>query len=106
MEMKRFFKRPDVEGRLLLRRSSIRGGDRRDEERMHSRAHTEPVVPAGELAERTDAKLREPVAHFLGEGAEVGDHHLRLASKFGPQRFVLSGDAHRASIEMALPRHY
>src|SRR5258708_29309767 len=81
MEMKRFFKRPDVEGRLLLWGNAIRGGDRHDKERIHSRAGTEAVVPAGELAERTDAKLREPVAHFLGERKEVRDDHLRFALK-------------------------
>jgi len=36
---------------------------------------------------------------------EVRDHHLRFARKFGTQFFVLRRDSHRASIEMALPRH-
>src|SRR2546427_12743725 len=35
----------------------------------------------------------------------VGDDHLRLALKSRAQLFVLSGDSHRASIEMALAGH-
>src|SRR5438309_1797994 len=50
IEMKRFFKRANVEGRFLLRRDAIRGGDWHNQKRIHSRAGTEAVVPAGELA--------------------------------------------------------
>src|SRR5260370_41054502 len=67
MEMKRFFKRPDVEGRLLLWGNAIRGGDRHDKERIHSRAGTVAVVTPRETAYRTDPKHAEPVAPLLGE---------------------------------------
>ncbi len=105
MEMKGFFKSPDVEGRLLLGRNTIRGGDGNNQERIHSRAGAEAVVPAGEVAEGAHAKLREAIAHFPSERTEVGDDHLRLALKSGAQCFVLRGDAHGASIEMALASH-
>src|SRR6267154_2457256 len=94
-----------MEGRLLLWRDAIRGRNRHNEERIHSGAGTQAIVPADEFAERTDAKLREPIADFLGKRTEVGDHHLGLTLKSGAQLFVLGGDAHRASVEVALPRH-
>src|SRR6266853_647345 len=97
MEMKRFFERADMQGRLLLWRDAIRGRNRHDQERIHPRAGTQAVVPPGELAERTDAKLGEPIADFLGKRTEVGNDHLGLALKSGAQLFVLRGDAHRAS---------
>src|SRR6266704_1180792 len=105
IEMDRIFQRRDVDAGLLLGGNAIRGGDRDNQERIHSRARTEPVVPAGELAERTDAKLRETMAHFLSQRTEVRDHHLRFARESCAQLFVLGGDSHWASVEMALARH-
>src|SRR3989442_13261849 len=63
------------------------------------------MVPAGELAEGTYTQRREPITDFLRQRTEVGDDHLRLALKSRAQLFVLSGDSHRASIEMALAGH-
>src|SRR5260370_37056329 len=60
IEMNRIFQRRDVEAGLLLRRSSIGGGDRHDQERIHSGAGTEAGVPARDVAGRTGAKTREP----------------------------------------------
>src|SRR5260370_14135953 len=105
MERTGSYRRRDGEDRLLLGREAIGGGDRHNQERIHSRAGTERVVPAGELAERTDAKLRKPMAHFLSQRTEVRDHHLRFARESGAQLFVLGGDSHWASVEMALARH-
>src|SRR5713101_7910236 len=97
IEMNRIFQRGHMEAGFLLRRNSIRGGDGHNQERIHSGPRAEPVVPAGEFTERTHAKLRKPIAHFLGQRTEVGDHHLRLTLKSRPQLFVLRGDSHRAS---------
>src|SRR5260370_5742094 len=105
VEMKRFFERPDVEGRLLLGRKPLRRGDGHDQERIHSGRGAEAVVPAGELAEGTDAELGEAMADFLSQRTEVGDDHLGLALKPGAQLFVLGGDSYRAGIEMALAGH-
>jgi hypothetical protein len=63
------------------------------------------IIPAGEIAERACAKLREAIADFFGEGAEVGDDHFRLAVEFRAQLFVLGGYADGAGIEMALTGH-
>ncbi len=105
MKMKRFLKCADVESRLLLRRNTIGGRDRNDQERIHSGAGAEAVVPAGELAEGTHTKLREAMAHFFGERTEVGDDHFGFAGESGAELFVLRGDSDGASIEMALARH-
>jgi hypothetical protein len=58
VEMERFFEGSDVEGGLLLGCDAIGGRDRHDEERVHAGAGAEAVVPAGEIAERTNAELR------------------------------------------------
>src|SRR6266567_409139 len=100
--MNRIFQRRDVDAGLLQGRNAIRGGDRDNQERIHSRARTEPVVPAGKLAERAHAKLRKPMADFLRQRTEVRDHHLRFAGESCAQLFVLGGDSHWASVEMAL----
>src|SRR5260370_3174694 len=105
MKMKRFFKRPDVEGGTLLWRNAMRGRDGTNQERIHSWAGAQAVIPAGQLAERTDAKLREPIADFFRQRTEVSDDHLGFALKPGAQLFVLGGDSHGASVEMALPSH-
>src|SRR4029077_14042485 len=105
MKMKRFFERADVESRLLLWRDAIGRRDWNNQERIHSRARTETVIPASELAKRTHAKLRKTIAHLLGDRAEVGNHHFGLACEPGAQLFVLRGDSDGASIEMTLARH-
>src|SRR5712691_10731569 len=45
------------------------------------------------------------MAHFLSQRTEVRNHHLRFARESCAQLFVLGGDSHWASIEMALARH-
>src|SRR5260370_18580324 len=105
MEMKRFFERPKLEGRLWRGRTAIRGGAGPDQERIHSRAGDKAVVQAGALAEGTDAELGKAMTDFFSQRTEVGDDHLRLALKPGAQLFGLRGDPHRAGIEMALARH-
>ncbi len=105
VEMEGFLKSADVEGRLLLGRNAIGGRDGNDQERIHSRAGAEAVVPAGEVAEGAHAKLREAIEHFPSERTEVGDDHIGLALKLGAEFFVLSGDADGAGVEMALAGH-
>ena len=46
------------------------------------------------------------MAHFFRQRAEVGNNHFRLALKARAKLFILRGDAHRAGIQMALPRHH
>jgi len=76
----------------LLRRDAIGRRNWNNQERIHSRARTETVVPAGEFAKRTHAKLREAIADFLGQRTEVGNHHFGLAGEPGAELFVLRGD--------------
>src|SRR5512137_879799 len=45
------------------------------------------------------------MANFFGQGIEVGDDHLGFALKPETQFFVLGGDSHGTSVEMALARH-
>ncbi len=103
--MEGFLKSADVEGRLLLWRNAIRGRDGNDQERIHSRAGAEAVVPTSEFAEGANTELRKAIADFFGQVTEVGDNHLGLALKFGAELFVLGGDADRTGVEMALARH-
>src|SRR5260370_26034986 len=47
IEMNGIFQRRDVKAGFLLRRNSLRRGDRHNQERIHTRPRPEAVVPAG-----------------------------------------------------------
>ncbi len=92
--------------RRLLRCHATRLRDRNNQERVHSRARPKSVVPATQFAKRAHAHLRQAFAYFLRQRPEIRDDHLRFSTKAQPQLFILRGDAHRTSVQMALARHH
>ena len=67
---------------------------------------TEPAVVADDLAQSFDAEMSEVVAHLGGEEAKQDLHLIGCAGEFGAQVLILGGDAHRTSVEVALPHHF
>src|SRR5579859_393592 len=104
-EAKRIFVRRGVKRGRLQRRDARGFGNGNDEQRIHSGARAEAVVPAGEFAQRADAELREAIANLFGKGTKIGCDHFRFAGETRAKFFVLRGDAHGTSVEMALAGH-
>ena len=65
----------------------------------------EPVDPAHHLVDRAEAELRHQFPDFLGQHEEEIDQVLRLTGELLPQLWILSGDPHRARVQMTLSHH-
>ena len=63
------------------------------------------VSPADDIIELREAHLSQIFAHFLSEHLKIVYHIFALAAEALAQLLVLSGDAHRASIGVALTHH-
>ena len=103
--MQSVFARGGMQRGRLMRSNATGFGHRNDQQRIHAGAGAEAVVPAGEIAERTGAKLREAIADLFGERTEISDDHFRFAIEASAEFFVLGGDADGAGVEMALAGH-
>src|SRR5438874_5944386 len=49
---------------------------------------------------------RQALAYFSRQPPEKGLNHFRFPCKTGAQFFILRRDAHRASVQVTLPRHH
>src|SRR5581483_3330697 len=97
----------EFEARGALPRSdAARIRDRHEQERVEAGAGAKAFVPAGEVAEGARAKLREAVANFFRELAEVGDDHFGFSGKASAKGGILRRDSNGTGIEMALARHH
>ncbi len=104
--MQRVFARRGMQrGRLMgSDAAGLRHGN--DQQGIHAGTGAKAVVPACEIAERASAELREAIADFFGQRAEIGCDHLWLSVETSAEFFVLRGNADRAGVEMALASHH
>src|SRR5215471_21853130 len=69
---------------------------------IHCRLHVQHVDSADHLVHRAEAHLRHVLADLLGNEEEKVDNVLRLSLEVLSQSRILSRDANRTGIQMAL----
>ena len=67
--------------------------------------HVEHVDAADHLVDGAESELRHVLANLLGDEEKEIDDVLGLSLELLAQHRILRGDAHRASVEMALAHH-